>query len=106
MSWAGSTAGSWNLVLQPHACSACLCVHMLHMHALLNDSNTVWCSGACALATRLLLLQQRSLRLSQCLAVASCLIVRAGRVVEVAVPDHGYHVGSAFNDMSLHTFRA
>jgi hypothetical protein len=36
----------------------------------------------------------------------ACRFVCAGCVVELRVPDHSYHVASAFNDMSLHTFRA
>jgi hypothetical protein len=31
--------------------------------------------------------------------------VAAGAVLELAVPNHGYAVASAFNDMSLHTFK-
>ncbi|KAF6260142.1 hypothetical protein COO60DRAFT_923871 [Scenedesmus sp. NREL 46B-D3] len=33
-------------------------------------------------------------------------LIDQGSVVEVRVHDAGYHVASAFNDMSLHTFRA
>ncbi len=30
----------------------------------------------------------------------------AGAVLEMGVPDHRFHVASAFNDMSLHLFSA
>ncbi len=33
-------------------------------------------------------------------------LVEAGVVVELPVSDHGFHVASAFNDMSLHVFPA
>lgn len=33
-------------------------------------------------------------------------LLEAGAVLELPVPDHKYHVASAFNDMSLHTFVA
>ncbi|WIA36017.1 hypothetical protein OEZ86_007380 [Tetradesmus obliquus] len=33
-------------------------------------------------------------------------LVEQGAVCELRVPDHGYSVASAFNDMSLHTFSA
>lgn len=37
---------------------------------------------------------------------AVCAAAAAGAVCELRVPDHGYSVASAFNDMSLHTFSA